>query len=138
MICQVDTNNGIPIYEQISRQVKFAVANGSLLVGEHVPSVREMATRTAVNVNTVARAYRDLQAEGVLVSIRGTGLAIAADAPEKCRRNRLEMVRERLRYILREALQNGVSSDEIQALVHSEWDALKKESPLDNTHPEKG
>ena len=128
MICQIDTNNGIPIYEQISRQVKFAVANGSLLVGEHVPSVREMATQAAVNVNTVARAYRDLQTEGVLVSIRGTGLAIAADALEKCRRSRLEMIRERLRYILREALQNGVSSDEIDALVNSEWKSLKKEA----------
>ncbi|HQZ69511.1 MAG TPA: GntR family transcriptional regulator [Planctomycetaceae bacterium] len=119
----------MPIYEQICRQVKFAVTNGSLLVGEHVPSVREMAIQTAVNVNTVARAYRELQVEGVLVSIRGTGMAIAADAPEKCRRNRLEMVRERLRHILREALQNGVTSDEIQALVHSEWNALKKEAP---------
>ena len=128
MICQIDTNNGIPIYEQISRQVKFAVANGSLLVGEHVPSVREMATQAAVNVNTVARAYRDLQVEGVLVSIRGTGLAIAADALEKCRRSRLEMIRERLRYILREALQNGVSSDEISSLVNSEWKSLKKEA----------
>jgi len=109
--------------------VKFAVTNGSLLVGEHVPSVREMAIQTAVNVNTVARAYRELQAEGVLVSIRGTGMAVAANAPQKCRRNRLEMVRERLRHILREALQNGVTSDEILALVHSEWNALKKEAP---------
>ena len=129
MICQIETNNGIPIYEQICRQVKFAVANESLLVGEHVPSVREMATRAAVNVNTVARAYRELQAEGVLVSIRGTGLAVAADAPEKCRRNRLEMVRERLSYLLREAMQNGVSSDEIHSLVDSEWGALKNEAP---------
>ena len=129
MICQIDINNGIPIYEQICRQVKFAIANGSLLVGEHVPSVREMATLAAVNVNTVARAYRDLQAEGVLVSIRGTGLAIAADAPEKCRTSRLEMIRERLRYILREAMQNGVTSEEIQSLVHSEWDALQQKSP---------
>ena len=129
MICQIETNNGIPIYEQICRQVKFAVANESLLVGEHVPSVREMATRAAVNVNTVARAYRELQAEGVLVSIRGTGLAVAADAPEKCRRNRLEMVRERLSYLLREAMQNGVSSDEIHSLVDSEWEALKNEAP---------
>jgi GntR family transcriptional regulator len=128
MICQIETNNGIPIYEQICRQVRFAVANGSLLVGEHVPSVREMATQAAVNVNTVARAYRDLQAEGVLVSIRGTGLAVAADALEKCRRSRLEMIRERLRYILREALQNGVSSEEISALVNSEWKSLKKEA----------
>lgn len=128
MICQIETNNGIPIYEQICRQVKFAVANGSLLVGEHVPSVREMATQAAVNVNTVARAYRELQVEGVLVSIRGTGLAIAADALEKCRLSRLEMIRERLRYILREALQNGVSSEEINALVNSEWKSLKKEA----------
>jgi GntR family transcriptional regulator len=129
MICQIDTNNGIPIYEQISRQVKFAIANGSLLVGEHVPSVREMATSAAVNVNTVARAYRDLQAQGVLVSIRGTGLAVASDAPEKCRRERLEMIRERLRYIMREAIQNGVTLEEIHALVRSEWDSLKEEPP---------
>ena len=129
MICQIDINNGIPIYEQISRQVKFAIANGSLLVGEHVPSVREMATSAAVNVNTVARAYRDLQAQGVLVSIRGTGLAVASDAPEKCRHERLEMIRERLRYILREAKQNGVSAEEIHTLVRSEWDALKGEPP---------
>ena len=93
------------------------------------PSVREMATRTAVNVNTVARSYRDLQSEGVPVSIRGTGLAVSADAPETCRRDRLEMVRERLRYILREAIQNGISLDEIQELVRSEWEALRKESP---------
>ena len=129
MICKIDINNGIPIYEQISRQVKFAIANGSLLVGEHVPSVREMATSAAVNVNTVARAYRDLQAQGVLVSIRGTGLAVASDAPEKCRHERLEMIRERLRYIMREAIQNGVTSEEIHALVRSEWDALTGEPP---------
>ena len=129
MICQIDINNGIPIYEQISRQVKFAIANGSLLVGEHVPSVREMATSAAVNVNTVARAYRDLQAQGVLVSIRGTGLAVASDAPEKCRHERLEMIRERLRYILREAKQNDVTAGEIHALVRSEWDALKEAPP---------
>ena len=129
MICQIDINNGIPIYEQISRQVKFAIANGSLLVGEHVPSVREMATSAAVNVNTVARAYRDLQAQGVLVSIRGTGLAVAGDAPEKCRHERLDMIRERLRYILREAHQNGVTAEEIHALVRSEWVVLQNEAP---------
>ena len=64
MICHIDAGNGLPIYSQIERQVKFAVANGSLLVGERVPSVRELATQTAVNVNTVARAYRELQPAG--------------------------------------------------------------------------
>ena len=129
MICYVDTNSGIPIYEQITRQVKFAIANGSLLVGEHIPSVREMATTAAVNVNTVARAYRELQSEGILIANRGTGLAVATEAPEKCRRDRLEMIRERLRHILREAVQNGITSKEVQEIVRSEWAALQQEQP---------
>jgi GntR family transcriptional regulator len=129
MICHVDASNGIPIYEQIVRQVKFAIANGSLLVGEHIPSVREMATTAAVNVNTVARAYRDLQSEGILISIRGTGLAVAIGAVEKCRGDRLEMIRERLLHILREAVQNGITSKEVQELVRSEWATLQQEQP---------
>ncbi|MFO0426611.1 MAG: GntR family transcriptional regulator [Planctomyces sp.] len=126
MICQIDVNNGIPIYEQICRQVKFAVANGSLLVGEHVPSVRELAIQAAVNVNTVARAYRDLQSAGILVSIRGTGLAVSPDAPHVCRSERLQMIDDRLRSVLSEAHHNGIALAEVQQLIQSEWDRLNQ------------
>jgi GntR family transcriptional regulator len=126
MICHIDAGNGIPIYEQIERQVKFAVANGSLLVGERVPSVRELATQTAVNVNTVARAYRELQQQGVLHSIRGTGLSVSSDAPGICQRGRLQMIRERLRSVLQEALQNQITADEIRKLVDEEWSKLSQ------------
>jgi GntR family transcriptional regulator len=126
MICQIDVNNGIPIYEQICRQVKFAVANGSLLVGEHVPSVRELAIQAAVNVNTVARAYRDLQSAGILVSIRGTGLAVSPDALRVCRSERLQMIDDRLRSVLSEAHHNGITLDEIQQMVHTEWQSLSQ------------
>jgi len=131
MICHIDANNGIPIYEQICRQVKFAVANEALLVGEHVPSVRELAIQAAVNVNTVARAYRDLQAGGVLVSIRGTGLAVSPDAPQACRRERLLMISDRLRSVLREAHQNGITLEEIQQMLHAEWDGLNHQNVPD-------
>ncbi len=127
MICHIDAGNGIPIFEQIDRQVKFAVANGSLLPGERVPSVREMATRTAVNVNTVARAYRQLQDQGILNSIRGTGLTVSTDAPEICRINRVELIRERLRSTLQEALQSQMSVDEIRGLVEEECASLTAE-----------
>ncbi|WP_437191708.1 GntR family transcriptional regulator [Planctomicrobium sp. SH527] len=126
MIPHINTSNGIPIYEQIVRQVKFAVANGSLGVGEHVPSVREMASLAAVNPNTVARAYRELQAEGILVPIRGTGLAITADAPEVCKKLRLDLIRERLRAIILEAVQNQVSAEEIRELVEAEIRQVQK------------
>ncbi len=124
MHCHIDPGNGIPIYEQICRQVRFAVANGSLIAGGHVPSVREMAGQLAVNANTVARAYRDLQTEGVLVSVRGTGLVISADAERVCRTSRLEMIRERLSGVLQEAVRNLVTREEMLSLFHSEWARL--------------
>jgi GntR family transcriptional regulator len=120
MHMHINTTNGIPIYEQIARQVKFAVANSSLQVGERVPSVREMAAQIAVNANTVARAYRDLQVEGVLLPIRGTGLAVTSEAPQKCRAERLEMIRQRLRSVLAEAYHNQITQDEIRGLVDAE------------------
>lgn len=123
MICHINPSNGIPIYEQICRQVKFAIDNGSLIVGERVPSVRELATQAAVNANTVARAYRDLQNEGVLESIRGTGLIVAAGASEVCRGSRLQMIRERLASVLSEARQNAISLKEVRKLVDEEWKA---------------
>ena len=124
MHIHVDTDNGIPIYEQIARQVKFAVANAALQVGEHVPSVREMATRLAVNPNTVARAYRELQAEGVLVPIRGTGLAVTPEAPQICRDDRLQLIRQRLRSVLVEARRSELGDDAIRKIFESELSSL--------------
>lgn len=134
MYMKISTSNGIPIYEQIARQVKFAVANASLRVGEHVPSVREMAAKLAVNANTVARAYRDLQADGVLLPIRGTGLAVTPEAPAKCREERLEMIRERLRSVLAEAHHNQITPDEVRSLVESELQSLTVAS-IDGEEP---
>lgn len=128
MLCHIDAHNGIPIYEQIERQVKFAVANGTLVIGERVPSVREMATQAAVNVNTVARAYRLLQDQGVLNSIRGTGLAVSSEAPDLCRADRLNLIRGRLRSALKEALQSQMSIDEIRAIVEAECTSLAEEA----------
>ena len=129
MFFTIDPDNGLAIYDQILRQVKFAVASGALQPGQRVPSLQELATTLALNPNTVARAYRDLQSEGILISIRGTGLAVAIGAVEKCRGDRLEMIRERLRHILREAVQNGITSKEVQELVRSEWATLQQEQP---------
>lgn len=116
MILHIDAQNGIPIYDQIVRHVKYAVANRVLAAGEHVPSVRELAGQIAVNVNTVSRAYRQLQDDGVLVSIRGTGLAVTQDAVEICLRERQEIVVARLRSTLTEAFASGIPEAEIRKI----------------------
>lgn len=119
MILHIDAQNGIPIYDQIVRHVKYAVANRALAAGEHVPSVRELAGQIAVNVNTVSRAYRQLQDDGVLVSIRGTGLAVTQDAVEICLRERQEIVVARLRSTLSEAFASGIPEAEIRKIFES-------------------
>ncbi|MFO1096518.1 MAG: GntR family transcriptional regulator [Planctomycetaceae bacterium] len=130
MHLHLDTANGLPIYEQIVRHVKFAVANRLLQIGEHVPSVRDMATRLAVNPNTVARAYRDLQSEGILVPIRGTGLAVTPEAPKRCRAERLDLIRTRLRSVLSEAWRNGIDADELRTLFENELTHLGNTNSL--------
>jgi GntR family transcriptional regulator len=120
MFLHVDVRNGLAVYDQIVRQVKFAVADGALRTGEMVPSVRELARELAINPNTVARAYRQLQDDGVLEIVRGTGLTIAATARRQCQTERTKLIRTRLRLVLDEALHSGLDADEIDGLMKDE------------------
>ena len=125
MFAHVDPSNGIAIYDQIVRQVKFAVASQALKPGNLVPSVREMARDLTVNPNTVARAYRELQADNVLSPLRGTGLEVTSGAPRKCLEDRQALLRERLRSVLQEARQSGLSPDEVRRLADDELQRLE-------------
>ncbi|HEY1599817.1 MAG TPA: GntR family transcriptional regulator [Pirellulales bacterium] len=127
MFFAIDTANGVAVYEQIIRQVKFAVARGAIKPGEMVASVRELARELAVNPNTVARAYRQLQTDGVLSSVRGTGLEVAARARDRCRRETVELIRARLRQVLVEAQRSQLSHDELRELVDDELSVLTRQ-----------
>ena len=126
MFMSIDPANGLAIYDQIVRQMKFAVANESVAPGELAPSVRELARDLAVNPNTVARAYRELQAQGILAPVRGTGLEITTQAPTRCRQEWLELIRSRLRSVLDEARMSRLEPAEIRALVEEELTRLEK------------
>ncbi len=121
MFFEINPSNGVAIFEQIARQVKYAVANGALRVGELVPSVRELATKLAVNPNTVARAYRDLQADGFLEPIRGEGLRVTRQAIERSRKHRTKLLHDRIRLVVVEAKQSGITEEEFYAIVDENW-----------------
>ena len=120
-LLQLDPSDERPIYGQIADRVTFAVASGVLRPGELVPSVRELSKQLVVNPNTVARAYRELQASGVIEPVRGTGLQVAAGAVEPCRELRRSLVRERLRRAIEEARQSELEPAEIEAILRDEW-----------------
>src|SRR5437762_12475604 len=103
------------IYSRIADRVKFAVAAGAVRPGELVPSVRELSKQLVVNPNTVARAYRDLQTEGLLESVRGMGLQVAEGAADRCRAARREIVRQRLRRAIEDARRSQMDPAAIEA-----------------------
>ena len=126
MFFKIDFADGLPIYRQVVRQVKFAVAGGALKAGEMVPSVRELARELTINPNTVARAYRQLQADGVLESVRGMGLQVAAGAEGQCRSERVKLIRQRLRQVLVEAKQSRLDGAELRTLVEGELSGIEQ------------
>ena len=137
MFFRIDPGNGVAIYDQIGRQVVYAVAKDALRPGDLVPSVRELAVTLAVNPNTVARAYRDLQNDGVLESLRGEGLRVAKAAAERCRKARQKLLAERMHAVVMEAQQSGLTEEEFFKLVDEVWKtSLKTKAVQKRSIPE--
>jgi len=113
----VSATTGIPIYQQLTDQICAAIARGKLRPDERLPSVRELSQTLVVNPNTVARAYTELEREGVLYTRPGMGVFVAAarePAPKKVRRERLTAALDRL---LVEAVRLGFTTDELLDFV---------------------
>jgi GntR family transcriptional regulator len=120
MIFHIQSDSPVAVYEQIVAQVTFAVAAGSLQPGDFIPSVRDLANDLVINPNTVAKAFVKLEENGVVEARRGRGTVIAAEAVDFCLRERLRIVRERIRDALREAVFSGLPADEIKHVFDEE------------------
>ncbi|HPM80813.1 MAG TPA: GntR family transcriptional regulator [Candidatus Anammoximicrobium sp.] len=126
MFFSIDPQSGVAIYDQIVRQVKFAIAEGTLGPGQLLPSVRVLSQQLTINPNTIARAYLQLQADEVVESLRGRGLAVCAGAPQRCRAVRRTLIAQRLRSVLAEALHGGLKATEIREIVRTELESLSE------------
>jgi GntR family transcriptional regulator len=126
MFFNIDPSNGVAIYEQVVRQIVFAIAARSLQSGDMVPSVRELARELAINPNTVARAYRQLQDDGILQGVRGTGLVVADGAGGRCESERLALLRNRVRQVLVEAKQSRLDLAQFRKLVENELAVIEQ------------
>lgn len=73
----INPRTGVPIYRQLMQQIKTGITAGILAPGEKMPTVREVALELTINPNTVARAYRELEIEGLLSSTQGKGTYVA-------------------------------------------------------------
>lgn len=120
MIVEVDTDSAVPPYEQIRQQLATMIGAGVLDPGTQLPPIRQLAADLGLAANTVARAYRELEAEGLVVSRVRHGTTVAAATPTLSRAE----VRSRLAAAARSyaalARQLGVPPEEAEAAVHSQ------------------
>jgi GntR family transcriptional regulator len=92
---QIDPKSGVPIYRQIIDQIRYGMMAGKLTVGEQLPTVRALAVQLKVNLNTVSKAYRELEIQNILETQQGTGTFIGSvtiDIPEKEREKKLNNI----------------------------------------------
>ena len=113
----VNPIDGMPIYKQIIKQVKHMLGAGRLRPGDEMPSVRALARQLLVNPNTVSRAYRDLEAMGLLVSRQGSGTFVTNAGSPLASREKLRLVTERADALLVEAQQLGFSLEHVKKLL---------------------
>lgn len=88
---RLDSSTGVPFYRQIIDQVLLAVGDGRLKPGMQLPTVRQLAVDLSVNLNTVARAYREMEIRGIVQTQQGTGTFIAARTGARTREKRKAM-----------------------------------------------
>ena len=127
MIFNIDTTSSVPMYAQIIAQVKHAIAAGVLRLGDGLPSLRETATRLRVNPLTVAKAYRELEAAGLVQTEHGRGTFISARCDELGEGYRREELVQTVDRMLVEAYHLGASPDEIRLTVEERLRKMNSE-----------
>ena len=114
MFINIDPSGDAPIFRQIAQQIKTAVAMGRLQPEEPLPSVRQLAVELAVNPNTVARAYLDLEIEGVIYKRQGAGTFVSSQGVEMSKGERRRVLNELLEKALVEGVNLGLSERELR------------------------
>ena len=118
MFVQLNFKSGVPVYLQIVSQVKDAAASGALRSGDPLPSVRAMAEELRVNRNTIAKAYAELETEGVLELRQGSGCFLKANGASPLRRSvRSERLAAELDAVIVQAHHLQIGDDALRALL---------------------
>lgn len=130
MYITIDERDRRPLYQQVTDEIKALIARGELKEGNSLPPVRQVAADLGVNLNTIAHAYRSLQAEGLIRVRHGAGAVVTS-------RILIEKSEERLQAQLRAALTQlilaGITRNGVLALVTEQLNSLTKD-PVRSEH----
>lgn len=120
MIFRLNPASGHPLYLQLMEQVRHAVETGVLQDGDLMPGIRTLAEELVISHNTVAKAYMELQHEGLLELRHGSGAYISAPRSAKSRTSKLLKAQTKVRNVVEDLRDDGFASDEIRRLFESQ------------------
>lgn len=127
----VSQGDGTPIYAQLVHQIKALIATGRLKPNGELPSVRQLAQQLVLNPNTVVRAYRELESEGLVYKKRGAGTFVSAEVTpytdEVCRK----ILGARLETLVVEAVNMGYGEKQVEALLREQWKKFEQATSID-------
>jgi GntR family transcriptional regulator len=133
MELRISPSSGVPIYLQLMEQIKHAVDTGAVRAGEQLPTIRKVAEELAMNPNTVARAYRDLEREGVISVRHGSG-AYVAEAATPSKSNAIRQTGDVVRQAIEKSRMLGLSEAEVRRVFENELSSFGAESGPERRH----
>jgi GntR family transcriptional regulator len=122
---KIDLDNGKPIYLQIIDYLKMAILSGRYRDGDRIPPVRELAMLLRINPNTVAKAYKIMQDEGMLASRPGGGSFIVAPETDGFQREREQTLRDDIARLLDKADKLGITREQLLEIMKKECGGIQ-------------
>jgi len=126
MLFRLNPSLGVPIYLQLMEQIKHAIETGALRPGEQLPGIRPLAEELVMNPNTVAKAYRELEHEGVIELRHGAGAFVAGNARPKKVTDKLRAGQSIVAAAVAQLQARGLSEEEIRRLFEAELGGLNR------------
>lgn len=128
MLFRPNPASGVPIYLQLMEQVKHAIETGALRPGEQLPGIRPLAEELVINPNTVAKAYRELEHEGVIELRHGAGAFVSASARARKLTDTLRAGQAIVTSAVERLRARGITDDEIRRLFEAELAGIAEAS----------
>jgi GntR family transcriptional regulator len=128
MNLRINFSSGVPIYLQLMEQIKHAVATGAIRASEQLPTIRKIAEELTMNPNTVARAYRELEREGIVEVRHGLGVFVAGPQSSTTKTAEIRKAGEVLRIAMEKGMALDLSESELRRVFEDELARLQEKA----------
>lgn len=127
MYLSIDQDSSTPVYIQIMEQIKKAISIGVFEIGKPIPTIREIALQLRINPNTVAKAIRELEREGVLKTYVGKGSFVSENSLNITKKDKEGQIMKLIEDFIKDIKWMNLDKDEVIKMIKENWDKLSED-----------